>query len=212
MNPEVEAYFEKAKQWQDEMRELRKIVLDCHLAEAFKWRAPCYTFEQSNVVMISGFKEYCALSFFKGALLKDARGILAKPGENTRSARLIRFTALQEIVEMEAILKAYIHEAIQIEKAGLKVDFEKDRALSLPEELQQKLEDLPALKVAFEALTPGRQRAYVLHFTAAKQPKTRESRIEACMPRILDGKGPNDCICGQSKKMPNCDGSHKHIR
>lgn len=210
-NPKVDEYLKKASKWREAMEKLREIALDGGLTEEWKWRAPCYTFQKSNVVMIIGFKEYVGLSFFKGALLKDAEGILKKPGANTQSARLIRFTGVQEVVDLEPTVKACIDEAIVVEKAGLKVAFKKSTDLVLPEELQLKFEELPALKMAFDALTPGRQRAYVLHFSAAKQSRTRTSRIEKYMPRILDGKGINDCICGRSKKMPTCDGSHKFI-
>jgi uncharacterized protein YdeI (YjbR/CyaY-like superfamily) len=192
MNHKVDEYLSKAKKWQEELQTLRMIILDCQLTEELKWGQPCYTFQKSNIVLISGFKEYCALSFFKGVLLNDANGILKKPGENTQAARLIRFTNVREIVEMESILKAYIYEAIEVEKAGLKVDFKEKTELIFPEEFQKKLDEIPALKTAFDALTPGRQRAYNLYFSAAKQSKTRESRVEKCMQKILDGKGLND--------------------
>ena len=192
MNPKVDAYLSKAKKWQEELEKLRMIILDCQLTEELKWGKPCYTFQKSNIVVILGFKEYCALLFFKGALLNDANGILIKPGENTQAGRQIRFTNVREIVEMETILKAYIHEAIEVEKAGLKVNFKKNTEFIIPEELQNKLDEIPALKTAFDALTPGRQRAYILHFSAPKQSKTRESRVEKCMQQILDGKGLND--------------------
>ena len=172
--------------------QLRKILLDCGLTEELKWAVPCYTFEKSNIVLMSAFKEYCALGFFKGALLKDANGILEKPGENTQAARQIRFTNVRDIVEMEPVLKAYINEAIEVQKAGLKVDFKEKTELVFPEELQKKLDETPVLKTAFEALTPGRQRGYILYFSAPKQSKTRVSRVEKCMPKILDGKGLND--------------------
>jgi uncharacterized protein YdeI (YjbR/CyaY-like superfamily) len=167
-------------------------ILDCPLTEEAKWRVPCYTFQTSNIVLIHGFKEYCALLFFKGALLKDAKGILKKPGENTQAGRQIRFTNVREIVEMEPLLKAYIYEAIEVEKAGLKVNFKKTTEFIIPDEFQNKLDEIPALKTAFAALTPGRQRAYILHFSAPKQSKTRESRVEKCMRQILNGKGLND--------------------
>jgi uncharacterized protein YdeI (YjbR/CyaY-like superfamily) len=168
------------------------IILDCQLTEELKWGWPCYTFQKSNIVLINGFKEYCALLFFKGALLNDANGILIKIGENTQAGRQIRFTNVREIVEMEPILKAYIYEAIEVEKAGLKVNFKKNTELIFPEEFQNKLDENPALKTAFDALTPGRQRAYNLYFSAPKQSKTRESRVEKCMQQILNGKGLND--------------------
>lgn len=192
MNPEVDFFFKKASKWQQEYEKLRAIVLGCGLCEELKWGKPCYTFQDSNVVLIHGFKEYCALLFIKGALLKDADGILIQQTDNVQAARQIRFTNVQEIVKMKAVLKAYIQEAIAVEKAGLKVDFKKTTEFVVPEEFQNKLDKMPALKAAFEALTPGRQRAYVLYFSAAKQSKTRESRVEKCIPKILDGKGLDD--------------------
>jgi uncharacterized protein YdeI (YjbR/CyaY-like superfamily) len=191
-NPEVDVCISKAKKWQKEFKKLRAIVLDCGLTEELKWRQPCYTSQKRNVVLIHGFKEYCALLFFKGALLKDPKRILITQTENTQAARQIRFTNVREIVEMEPILKAYVHEAIEVEKAGLKVRFKKTSEFPIPEEFQNKLAEIPALKTAFDALTPGRQRAYVLYFSAAKQSKTRESRVEKCMRQILKGKGLND--------------------
>ena len=192
MNPKVDFYFSKAKKWQEEFEKLRMIVLDCGLNEELKWGCPCYTFEKSNIVLIHGFKEYCALLFFKGALLNDANGILIQQTENVQAARQIRFTNVREIVKMKRILKAYIYEAIEAEKAGLKVNFKKTREFKSPEEFQNKLDEIPALKPAFYALTPGRQRAYLLYFSQPKQSKTRESRVEKCMPRILNGNGLND--------------------
>jgi len=192
LNPKVDEFLSKAKKWKEEFEKLRNIVLDCDLTEEFKWMHPCYTFEQKNIVLIHGFKEYCALLFHKGALLKDSHGILIQQTENVQAGRQIRFTNVQEIVEMEAILKAYIHEAIEVEKAGTEVDFKKTTEYTIPEELQNKFDEIPALKTAFEALTPGRQRAYLLHFSAPKQSKTRESRIEKSMQQILNGKGLND--------------------
>jgi uncharacterized protein YdeI (YjbR/CyaY-like superfamily) len=178
MNPKVDAYLSKAKKWQKEMTKLRMIILDCQLTEELKWGKPCYIFQKSNIVLIVGFKEYCALIFCKGALLNDANGILIKPGENTQAGRQIRFTNVREIVEMEPILKAYIYEAIEAEKAGLEVNFKAITELIYPEEFQKKLAENAALKTAFEALTPGRQRAYNLYFSAPKQSKTRDSRLK----------------------------------
>jgi uncharacterized protein YdeI (YjbR/CyaY-like superfamily) len=212
MNPKVDDFISNAKKWQPEIEQLRLLLLDCGLTEEFKWRNPCYTFQGNNVVLIGSFKEYCALSFFKGTLLQDSNGLLSKPGENSQAIRFFKFTNLQEIQELKPIIKNYIYEAIEIEKAGLRVIFKSNTELELVEELQIALDKNPSLKTAFKALTPGRQRAYNLYFSAPKQSKTRETRIENYIPRILDGKGFNDCICGLSKKMPNCDGSHKYIR
>lgn len=192
MNPKVDEFLTKAKKWKEEYETLRKIVLDCELTEDFKWMNPCYTFEEKNIVLMHGFKEYCALLFPKGALLRDSHGVLIQQTENVQGARQIRFTNVQEIVEKEAMLKAYIYEAIEVEKAGLKVKVKKPEELIIPEELQHKFDDIPALKDAFTTLTPGRQRAYILYFSAAKQSKTRESRVEKCIPNILNGKGLND--------------------
>jgi uncharacterized protein YdeI (YjbR/CyaY-like superfamily) len=192
IHPKVEAFINNAKQWQDEYRKLREIVLASGLTEDFKWRVPCYTAEDKNVVMIHGFKDYCAILFPKGALLKDPMGILIQQTENVQSARQIRFTSLDEIEELEPILKGYIKEAIEIETAGLEVEFKKTSEFNMPEEFQQKLDQDPALRSAFESLTPGRQRGYLLYFSAPKQSKTRESRIEKYEQQILAGKGLND--------------------
>ena len=192
MNPKVDAYLSKAKKWQEEFEKLRMIILDCQLTEELKWGVPCYTFEKRNIVLIHGFKEYCALLFVKGALLSDAKGILITQTENVQAARQIRFTSVREIVKMKPILKAYIYEAIEVEKAGLKVNFKKTKEFIIPEEFQNKLDEIPALKTAFDALTPGRRRAYNLYFSAPKQSKTRESRVEKYTPQILNGKGLND--------------------
>lgn len=192
MNPKVDWFFSKASQWQKEYEALRTIVLDCDLNEELKWGQPCYTFQKSNIVLIHGFKDYCALLFFKGALLKDKKKILIQQTENVQAARQIRFTNVKEIVKMRATLKAYIYEAVEVEEAGLKVEFKKTKEFSMPEEFQRKLDKSRALKKAFEALTPGRQRGYLLYFSSAKQVKTRESRIEKYIPQILDGKGLED--------------------
>ncbi len=210
MNPKVDEFLRKAHQWQIEFSKLRSIVLDCQLIEELKWGQPCYTLEHSNIVMISGFKDNCILSFFKGALLQDAHSILEQPGEHTQAGRVIRFTHVREIVNMEAILIAYIQEAIEVEKAGLQVNYKKTDEFTIPDEFQNKLNDNPDLRTAFQALTPGRQRAYLLHFSSAKQSKTREARVDKYIQPILEGKGFNDCTCGLSAKMPSCDGSHKY--
>src|SRR5260221_477862 len=189
MNPKVDWFFSKAGKWQKEFEQLRTIVLGCDLIEELKWGQPCYTFEKSNIVLIHGFKEYCALLFFKGALLKDAKGILVQQTENVQAARQIRFTNVREIVKIKTTLKKYIYEAIEVEEAGLKVNLKKTIAFAVPEEFQNKLDKSPALKAAFEALTPGRQRGYLLHFSAAKQSKTREARVEKYIKQILKGKG-----------------------
>lgn len=191
MNPKVDEFISKAKKWQEEYRALRKIVHDCELTEEFKWMHPCYTLNNKNIVLIHGFKEYCALLFHKGALLQDPHGILIQQTENVQAARQIRFTNFQEIVEKEAIIKDYVSEAIAIEKAGLEVALKKNTE-TIPDELQQKFEEEPALKTAFAALTPGRQRAYILYFSQPKQSKTRVSRIEKYIQQILNGKGLND--------------------
>jgi len=192
MNPKVDWYFTKNKKWQKEIENLRTIVLNCGLTEELKWGCPCYTLEKSNIVLIHVFKEYCALLFFKGALLKDPSDILVQQTENVQAARQIRFTSVQEIGKMKSILKAYIEEAIEVEKSGSKVNFKKTKEYKIPEELQNKLDEMPELKTAFEALTPGRQRGYILYFSAPKQSKTRESRIKKYMLQILNGKGLND--------------------
>jgi uncharacterized protein YdeI (YjbR/CyaY-like superfamily) len=191
MNPKVDAYLREIQAWREETKVLRKIALGCGLAEELKWAKPCYTFRGTNVVIIQGFKEYCALLFCKGALLKDAKRILNRIGEHTQAARQIRFTSAKEIIAMRPVVRAYIDEAIAVEKAGLKVIYRKDPG-RIPEELQYKFDHYPALKASFGALTPGRQRHYIIYFSSAKQSKTRESRIEKCMRRILSGKGLND--------------------
>ncbi|HOY07228.1 MAG TPA: YdeI family protein [Saprospiraceae bacterium] len=192
MNPKVDFFFNKAQNWHEELEQLRMIVLDCGLTEELKWGVPCYTFEERNIVLIHAFKDYCALLFFKGALLNDAHGILIQQTENVQAARQIRFTGVRQIRDLETVVKTYIYEAIEVEKAGLEVPLKKTSEFSMPEEFQKKLDELPALKTAFEALTPGRQRAYLLHFSAPKQAKTREARIEKSMEQIMEGKGLND--------------------
>lgn len=191
-NPKVDFFFDKPSKWQHEYRKLRSIALDCGITEELKWGVPCYTYNKSNVVLIHGFKDYCALLFHKGALLKDTEDILIQQTENVQAARQLRFTNLDEVLELEPVIKAYIHEAIEVEKAGLKVELKKTKEFDMPEEFRTVLEEDPELKDAFEALTPGRQRAYLLHFSGAKQAKTRMSRIEKCIPQIFNGKGLND--------------------
>lgn len=191
MNPKVDFYF-KDKKWQEELEQLRKIALDCQLTEELKWGTPCYTHQKKNIVLIHDFKEYCAFLFFKGALLKDTEGILIQQSENVQAARQIRFTNLKEITEQKSTLKTYIYEAIEIEKAGLKVELKKTSEFPVSEEFQKQLDVNSKLKKAFEALTPGRQRGYLLHFSQPKQVSTREARVEKAIPQILDGKGLND--------------------
>jgi uncharacterized protein YdeI (YjbR/CyaY-like superfamily) len=212
MNPSVDPFFMNLKVWREELLVLRSLVLECGLTEELKWSAPCYVQGKSNVIIIQGFKEYCALMFFKGALLKDEKGLLRAPGQNTQSGRLIPFTSLEQIIEQADILKAYIHEAIDNEKAGLKVVHKQVSDYPVPEELTDMFLKKPALKKAFEGLTPGRQRAYLLHFSEPKQSDTRVTRIERMEDKIMNGKGMTDCWCGLSKRMPTCDGSHRQLK
>ena len=192
MNPKVDWYFTKAKKWQDEIVKLRTIILDCGLTEELKWGCPCYAYQNNNIVLIHVFKDYCAVLFMKGALLNDAENILVQQTKNVQSARQIRFTNIREIIEQQAVLKAYVHEAIEVEKAGLKVEFKKTAAFDMPEEFKNKLNKIATLKTAFHSLTPGRQRGYLLYFSSAKQSKTREARIAKYIPQILKGKGIDD--------------------
>ena len=192
MNPKVDWYFTEAEKWQQEIKKLRTIILDCNLVEELKWGCPCYTFQKSNIVLIHVFKEYCAVLFFKGALLKDTKGVLIQQTENVQAARQMRFTNVREITKLEKTLKAYIYEAVEAEEAGLIVKLKKTTDFKVPEEFQKKLDKSKKLKTAFEALTPGRQRGYLFYFSQAKQSKTREARIEKCMPQILEGKGLDD--------------------
>jgi uncharacterized protein YdeI (YjbR/CyaY-like superfamily) len=191
-NPKVDWYFTDAKQWKEESRKLREIILDCGLDEELKWGKPCYAFEGSNIVLIHGFKNYCAILFMKGALLKDSKGILVQQTENVQAARQIRFMNLKDVTEKEAAIRAYVKEAIEVEKAGLEVPLKKTSEFKMPEEFKKKLGKNATLKKAFEALTPGRQRGYLLYFSAAKQSTTREARVEKCAPQILKGKGLDD--------------------
>lgn len=192
MNPRVDVFLSKTEQWQEELETLRTFLLDTELTEELKWGKPCYAYQGRNVVLMHGFKDYCALLFFKGALLKDIHGVLIKQTENVQAGRQIRFTNVREIVEWKDVLKTYIREAIEVEKAGLEVTFKKTTEFGIPEEFQTKLNENLALKSAFAALTPGRQRAYLLYFSGAKQPKTRASRVEKCMQQIVNGKGIDD--------------------
>lgn len=200
MNPKVDAFFKEAGQWRAEMAKLRRIILDCGLTEELKWSKPCYAFQGGNVVVIQPFKAYCALLFFKGTLLKDPKGILVKTGPNTRVGRQIRFTDVREIAKLEPVLKAYINQAIEVEKAGLKVELKDDEGIVIPEEFQKKLREDAALKTAFEALTPGRQRGYIFYFSQPKQSQTREARIEKCIPLIFDRMGLFDDYLATKKK------------
>jgi uncharacterized protein YdeI (YjbR/CyaY-like superfamily) len=192
MNPKVDFFFRKAEKWQKEYEKLRMIVLDCGLTEELKWGVPCYTVQDKNVVLIHGFKEYCAILFVKGALLKDAQGVLIQQTENVQAARQVRFANVREIVELEPALKAYIQEAIEVEKSGLKVDYKKTSEFNIPKEFQNELDKNPALREAFYALTPGRQRAYIFYFSQPKLSRTREARVEKCIDLILDGIGLNE--------------------
>jgi len=210
MTPEVDAFLEKAEKWHAELTKLRAILLAGGLSEGIKWRQPCYSYEGNNVAIIGELKDSCTLSFFKGAQFKDPQGILTKPGENTQSARVIRFTSGKEIDKLKSVLKSLVEEGIELEKSGAKFEFKKEPE-PIPAELEEVFRKDSAFGKAFDALTPGRQRAYLLFFNAAKQSKTRTSRIEQYRERIFDCKGINDCVCGLSKKMPGCDGSHKYI-
>lgn len=211
MNPKVDIFLEEANQWQDELTQLRMIILDCGLTEELKWGHPCYTHNKKNVILLGGFKDFCTINFIKGVLLTDSENLLVQQGENSQSARAIKFTDVNQIIKLEPIIKAYIFEAIEVEKAGLKVPYKKVKDFDIPDELTEKLEKDAAFKKAFNSLTPGCQKAYILHFSSAKQAKTRVDRIEKYTSRILKGKGINDCVCGLSKRMPNCDGSHKQL-
>jgi uncharacterized protein YdeI (YjbR/CyaY-like superfamily) len=211
MNPKVDAFLLNTKKWREELTVLRSIVMDSGLGEELKWGAPCYVHEKANVIMIHGFKDYFALMFFKGALMKDPQDLLRKPGENTQSSRLIRLTSMDEMLGQEEVLRAYIQNAIEVEKAGEKVIAKKTEEYPVPLELKESFAENSDLQHSFYGLTPGRQRAYLLHFAEAKQSSTRKARIEKYTPRILNGKGILDCWCGLSKRMPTCDGSHRQL-
>lgn len=211
MNPKVDTFLANATQWHDELSELRRIILECPVTEELKWGQPCYLYKSTNILLLGGFKEFCVISFIKGSLLKDTEGILVQQGENTQSGRVVKCTSVQQILNLEETLKRYIYEAIEVEKAGLKVEFKKPSEMDVPQELLEKFEQDAHYKEAFEALTPGRQKGFILHFAGAKQSATRTSRIEASEERVYKGKGIHDCICGKSKYMPRCDGSHKNL-
>ncbi|MBG48137.1 MAG: hypothetical protein CML05_13915 [Pseudozobellia sp.] len=210
-NEKIDLYLEKVDQWQAELTRLRQLVLDCGLEEELKWGVPCYTLNGNNVLILGNFKQFCNISFLKGVLMDDPLKIMEKPGENSRIARIIKFTGVEEINSQWDTLRAYIFEAIDIEKKGLKVEKKPESTEDFVEELQQRLESDSDFSEAFNALTPGRQRAYNIYFSGAKQAKTRESRIEKYTERIMNGKGFHDCVCGLSKRMPTCDGSHKKL-
>jgi uncharacterized protein YdeI (YjbR/CyaY-like superfamily) len=211
MNQEVDKYLDNLDKWKQELTKLREIIVDCGLTEAFKWMHPCYTYKKKNIVLIHEFKDYCAILFHKGALLNDAGNLLVQQTENTQSARQIRFTDLSAIEKLESVIQEYIYEAIEVEQAGLKVKQKKTADFAWPAELVQKFEENPALENAFNKLTEGRKRGYLLHFSKPKQAKTRIARIVENTERIFKGKGLNDCFCGLSKRLPNCDGSHRQL-
>lgn len=211
MNPQAEEFYQNAKQWREEYYALREIALECQLQEEFKWMHPCYTSGGKNIIIIHGFKEYCGISFVKGSLLKDTEKILQMPGKNTQSGRILKFTSVEEIKNATATIKAYIFEAIEIEAQGLQVKYDKPEDMDFPEELTEAFSVDENFENAFRNLTPGRQKGYLLHFNGAKQSQTKVDRINKYYDRILDGKGIRDCICGLSKRLPNCDGSHKSI-
>ncbi len=211
MNLEVDKFLENANKWKEEFTVLRQIINDCGLQEDFKWMHPCYSHKEKNIVLFHGFKEYCAISFFKGALLKDPKRILVQPTENSNEGRQIRFTNTDQIAELEPVVKQYIYEAIEVEKAGLQVKKKSVADFDVPVELIDRFDESPDFKIAFEKLSPGRRKGYLLHFNQAKQSETRKARIDKYMDRIMNGFGIRDCVCGHSKRMPNCDGSHKYI-
>ncbi|KAA2219275.1 DUF1801 domain-containing protein [Maribacter flavus] len=211
MDNNVSEFISKQEKWSHELQLLREIVLSCGLEETFKWRSPCYTFEGKNVVILGALKDFCCLSFFKGVLLKDSEGILKQQGENTQSGRIVPFTDTAEIHRLKPVLKAYVFEAIEVEKSGQKVEFNTPDELEHPDELEVAFQQDAEFQNAFQSLTPGRQKGYLLFFSGAKQSATRASRIDKYRSRIFDGKGLHDCICGHSKKMPSCDGSHKYL-
>ena len=210
MNQKVDDYIKQSKFWRDELIYLRNLVLSCALEEQFKWRGPCYTYQNKNLFLLVSFKAYCGFSFSKGALLKDDAKLLESAGEHAQTVRMMKFQSIEEIQAKASIIKAYIQEAIEIEKAGTRVDFSASKKIETPEELKEAFHDNTQLEKAFKSLTPGRQRAYLIHFTGSAQSKTRKARIDRYASRILKGYGMNDCICGKSQKMPRCDGAHKN--
>jgi uncharacterized protein YdeI (YjbR/CyaY-like superfamily) len=212
MDPKIDQYFSNAKKWQQEMTQLRAILLSCKLTEELKWGKPCYTINGSNLIMIQAFKDHCDLGIFNGALLKDPKGLLVKAGEHTQAARQMRFTDSKEITKLTSVIKSYIKESIELENAGVKYESTENAGTIIIDELIELFKKDTKLKKAFEALTPGRQRAYLIYFSAAKQSATRISRINNYAARIMSGKGINDCTCGLSKRMPTCDGSHKYMK
>ncbi len=212
MNPKVDHFLVNLKNWQKELSVLREILLELPLEEELKWGSPCYVYQKSNIVIIHGFKEYFAVMFFQGAIMKDSENLLVKPGENTQAGRQMRFKSLQEMLEKARFIKSYVEEAIELEKSGKKVLFKSPSEFEIPTEFQAHLKENEPLKKAFEKLTPGRQKAYCMYFADSKQSQTRENRIEKFIPRILAGKGMTDCTCGLSKRMPGCDGSHRGMR
>jgi len=209
MNTKVEAFIAQVKNWREELQVLRSIILQSDLEEELKWGSPCYMLDKKNVIIIHGFKEYFAVMFFQGAIMKDSENLLVKPGENTQAGRQMRFKSMQEMVDKATIIKTYVKEAIELEKNGVKVTFKNPSEFHIPIEFKKHLEKNGALKTAFDKLTPGRQKAYCMYFADSKQSQTRENRIEKFIPRILSGKGMLDCTCGLSKRMPGCDGSHR---
>ena len=211
MTKKVDTYLANLTTWQKELTRLREIIAKCGLTEEYKWMHPCYTYNKKNILLIHEFKNYCAILFHKGVLLNDQKNILVQQTENTQSARQIRFTSVSEIEQLESVIKEYIYEAIEVEKDGLKVKKKKTADYDVPDELKQKFKKNPDFEKAFKNLTEGRQRGYLLHFSKPKQAKTRIARIDANIERIFKGKGYNDCVCGLSKRMPNCDGSHKQL-
>jgi uncharacterized protein YdeI (YjbR/CyaY-like superfamily) len=210
-NPKVDTYLEQATKWKNEQYLLRELLLDCGLDEAFKWRVPCYMSQGRNICLLGAFKDYAVLTFFKGMLLQDEQKLLHVPGEHSQSTKYFKFTSVEQILELKDTIKAYLFEAMEIEKSGIKIEKTKSEVLEYPEELVSIFMQNSELKQAFEGLTKGRQRAYIMHFTGTNNPKTRIARIERSMKRILAGKGIHDCTCGLSKRYPNCDGSHKQI-